>query len=252
MKQIDEAILVDYLAGELSPEAHALVVAALENNPALSAELEALETVLTKVNTLADPPVTEAMDARFEAMLAEAVTTAPAEVAPVRRLPVYRRAGFRRMAAAAAILLIFTVGYNLGLQKQGTELSAARTLMLELIDAERPSDRIKATNVAFDLNEADPAVIRDLTHLLRNDPSNNVRLAALDALRRFRTDPTVAEALLAAVADNPPEVVRFELIETLVRMNETRLLPYLQDLIEADSLPQPVRDAAQMASFKLI
>jgi hypothetical protein len=50
----------------------------------------------------------------------------------------------------------------------------------------------------------------------------------------------------------PPDVVRFEIIEALVRMNETRLLPYLHDMMDADTLPQPVRDAAQMASFKLI
>lgn len=250
MTQIDESILIDYLAGELPPEDHALVTVALKNNPAIAEMLASLEAVLAEVNSQPEPKVTPAMDDRFEAMLAEAVLTTPQDEAPIRKLPVRR--GFRRMAAAAAILLIFTVGYNLGVNKQETELSAARTLMLELIDADRPSDRIRATNAAFELEVAEPAVIRDLEHLLRNDPSNNVRLAALDALRRFRTDPAVANVLLSAVEDNPPEVVRFELIETLVRMNDTRLLPYLQDLIEADSLPQPVRDAAQMASFKLI
>ncbi|MEM6769076.1 MAG: HEAT repeat domain-containing protein [Bacteroidota bacterium] len=252
MKKIDEATLMDYLAGELPPDERALVSAELARNPALFTELEALETLLSELSTAPEPQVTAAMDERFAAMLEDAVTAAPVPAAQVRSLPVYHRPIFRRLAAAAAVLLIFTVGYNLGTNTQERELSAARTLMLDLIDADRPSDRIRATNVAFELEEADPAVIRDLAHLLLNDESNNVRLAALEALRRFSSDPAVADVLLKAVRDNPPEVVRFELIETLVRMNEIRLLPYLEEIIEADTLPQPVRDAAQMASFKLI
>ena len=252
MKQIDEAILVDYLAGELPPDERALVSAELAKRPELVAELSALEAILAEVHQSEEPVVSAAADARFAEMLADAVIATPAEEARVRRLPVYQRPVFRRLAAAAAILLVFAVGYNFGVNRPGPDHTAARTLMMELIDAERPSDRIRATNAAFELPEADPAVIRDLEHLLRNDESNNVRLAALEALRRFAADPAVADVFLEAVNDNPPEVVRFELIETLVRMNETRLLPYLHDIIEADTLPQPLRDAAQMASFKLI
>jgi HEAT repeat protein len=88
--------------------------------------------------------------------------------------------------------------------------------------------------------------------MLRNDENTNVRLAALEALRRFPNDPVVREELLSAMSETLPDVVRFELIETLVRANEKRVLPYLEDIIDTETLPQPVRDAAEMASFKLI
>jgi len=173
-----------------------------------------------------------------------------------RQATIRRRLGFYRYAAAAAaILFIFATGWYLGGAEDRTlqqELASNRALMLELMQDQSPSARIRATSVAMELPTADPVTIQNLGYLLRNDASANVRLAALDALRRFAHAAETREQLLTAIQESPPEVVRFELIEALVRMNETRVLPYLHEIIEADSLPQPVRDAAQMASFKLI
>jgi HEAT repeat protein len=124
--------------------------------------------------------------------------------------------------------------------------------MLDLMKDDRTSSRIQATTVTLSLLVADPTVINNLAYLLQNDENPNVRLAALDALRRFADDPQVREEFLLALEGNPPEVLRFELIEILVHLEEKRVLPILEKMIDADSLPQPVRDAAQMASFKLI
>lgn len=252
MKPITEEILVDYLAGELLPAERALVTTALAEDPALFSQLSELEELMSEVTAAEEPTLPETADVRFLTMLDEAVETAPEQEATVRPLAIYQRPLFRRLTAAAAILLIFTVGYNLGTVSGGEELAAHRTLMLEYMDAERPSERMRATTVTLDLKVADAETIHNLSYMLRNDASTNVRLAALEALLRFSSDPAVADELLVTMDATPPDVVRFEIIEALVRMNETRLLPYLHDMMDADTLPQPVRDAAQMASFKLI
>lgn len=85
-----------------------------------------------------------------------------------------------------------------------------------------------------------------------NDENTNVRLAALAAIKRFSQYPIAREELLNALNQNPPEVVRLQLIETLVHLEEKRVLPLLEDLIENDSVPQHLRDAARMGTFKLI
>lgn len=247
MNPITEDMLVDFLAGELSPADHAKVTNSLAEDSALATRFAKLETVLADLRDEADPKLSTAADDRFAAMLDRETASSTR----VRTLP-NRRRWLPYAAAAAAVFLVFTLGYQLGIDRDADQLAADRTLLLELMDAPKPSDRIRATTITFGMNSADPALLRDLGFLLRNDASTNVRLAALQALQRFRTDPAVADILLDAVHSDPPEVLRFELIETLVRMNETRLLPYLRDLMEADTLPQPVRDAAEMASFKLI
>lgn len=255
MKPITETDLVDYLGGELSAEELSRVETAVANDPALRAELEELSELMAEINAAEEPTLSSAADARFETMLAAAVKEQGEEAeATVRSLPPRKRY-VRAIAAAAAILLIFAAGWYVGgAEDRATarQLAATRTLMLDLMKDSRPSARIQATTVSFDLPAADPQTIADLGHMLRTDESANVRLAALDALRRFPNEPAVREILLSAINETPPDVVRFELIETLVRFNEKRILPYLQDMIDTDSLPRPVRDAAQMASFKLI
>ena len=255
MKPITETDLVDYLGGELSAEGASRVEAALANDPALRAELEELSELMAEIKSAEEPTLSTAADARFETMLAAAVKEqSETTEAVVRQMPPRKRF-LRLAAAAAAILLIFAAGWYVGgAEDRATarQLAATRTLMLDLMKDSRPSARIQATTVSFDLPAADPQTIADLGHMLRTDESANVRLAALDALRRFPNEPAVREILLSAMNETPPDVVRFELIETLVRFNEKRILPYLQDMIDADSLPRPVRDAAQMASFKLI
>lgn len=247
MNPITEDMLVDFLAGELSPADHAQVTNSLAEDSALATRLAELEMALTDLRDEADPELPAAADDRFAAMLDRETASSTR----VRTLP-NRRRWLPYAAAAAAVFLVFTLGYQLGIDRDADQLAADRTLMLELMDAPRSSDRIRATTVTFGMERAEPAVLRDLGFLLRNDESANVRLAALDALQRFRADPAVADILLEAVRESPPEVVRFELIETLVRLNDVRLLPYLEELIKTDSLPRPVRDAAEMASFKLI
>ncbi len=256
MKTITEEELIDYLADELPATQRRTVDAALENDPALRAELAELQALLKEVASQPDPTPSARADARFaaalEAALADPQQSETSSLARVRSLP---RFSYRTMAAAVAILAVFACGWYLGNREERSlekELAATRALMLELMDNASPSTRIQATTVTLELTVADPVTIGQLGYLLRNDESANVRLAALDALRRFTGSEVARAELLAAMGESPPDVVRFELIETLVRCQEARVLPYLEAIIQSDSLPQPVRDAAQLASFKLI
>lgn len=258
MKPISEDMLVDYLSGELLPAEMSAVEAALQSDPGLAEELTALAALKSSISSAEEPAPPATADQRFAAMLADEIARAkPVESAPARqrRLPLWQRQALKIAGIAAAIALIFTAGRFSAVGPEtevDQQLAATRTLMLELMQEKRTSERIRATTVTFDLPAADPVATANLGYLLRNDENANVRLAALEALRRFPRDSGVREQLLLAMQEAPPDVVRFELIESLVWMNEKRVLPYLNEIMQADSLPQPMRDAAEMASFKLI
>lgn len=245
--------LIDYLAGELSADRRAAVAAALAADDGLATELAELETALAAVTALPEPAPGPAADARFAELLAAARNDTPMAI------PEPRRASVRRLrwlaAAAAAVLLIFSAGrlFESRLHRDvDRELAATRSLMLELMNGQRTSARIRATTVTLEMTTADPVTTANLGYLLRRDPNPNVRLAALDALRRFPADERARDEMVRALGEDPPPVVRLELIETLVGLDETRALPYLRDMIQTDTLPRPLRDAAELASFKLI
>jgi hypothetical protein len=257
MDVFDTTDLIDYLGGELSTERQEALEAQLATDEALREELAELRALQADILAIPEARPSAAADTRFAEMLAQE----QAKVATIKELPARAptKARIRRLpqwaAAVAILLLAFAGGWLLrGAGQSDTErqLAATRELMLDLMKDDRTSSRIQATTVTLSLLVADPTVINNLAYLLQNDENPNVRLAALDALRRFADDPQVREEFLLALEGNPPEVLRFELIEILVHLEEKRVLPILEKMIDADSLPQPVRDAAQMASFKLI
>ncbi|MEL6357853.1 MAG: HEAT repeat domain-containing protein [Bacteroidota bacterium] len=252
MQVVTEAILIDYLQAELCDADRQTVEARLAIDPLLQAQLDELKALQELVVELPELQPSTAMDQRFASLLA----TAKSElVEPIPQAKVRRIRPWRIAAAAAVLLLVFAAGWYFGSgaeDRQSQVLAANRALMLELMKDERTSARVRATSLTLDLEEGDPEIIANLAYLLCNDENTNVRLAALAAIKRFSQYPIAREELLNALNQNPPEVVRLQLIETLVHLEEKRVLPLLEDLIENDSVPQHLRDAARMGTFKLI
>ena len=216
----------------------------------LQYELDALHELRKEVAALPDPvPSTEA-DRRFGELLA-------ARVPSDRPSPKTRhlRAAAPYLAMAASLLLVFGLGWSYAKQDTSEleqQLTATRTLMLELMDDRSSLTRMRAATVSLELETADPEVIANLGHMLRTDASTNVRLAALDALRRFADAPATRQEMLRAMGETPPDVVRVQLLETLVSLQEKRVVPYLEEMMTNDTLPQRLRDAAELGTFKLI
>ena len=250
MNPIEPHELIDYLAGELSPERYTAVRTALATDPDLVAELELLRRLRGEVAAEPDPVPSAATDARFATLLNDACQ----ESRPAPKVRQLRPAALLGIAAGT-LLLVFAGGWLLGHRDAGElerQLAATRTLMLELMADDRSTTRMRAATVSLEVAVPDPVIIENLELLLRTDPSTNVRLAALDALRRFGDAPAARAALLAAMAGDPPPAVRVQLLETLVQLREKRVLPYLEDLITNDSIPRALRDAAELGTFKLI
>jgi hypothetical protein len=206
-----------------------------------------------QVAALPDPVPSGATDARIRAMIAEAASGTSGRPPGKRR---HLRAAAPLLAVAAGFLvLVFAVGWVLGNRqsdREYDELLATRTLMLELMRARDSHQRIRAATASLSLEEADPVIISQLGRMLRQDVSTNVRLAALDALLRFADQAAARDEMLAALGEAPPPAVQIQLMETLIRLNEKRVLPYLEDIIESDSLPRQLRDRAELGTFKLI
>ena len=216
----------------------------------LQREVAALDELRREVAALPDPVPSAAADARFAALL----TDHEKQQRPAPQT-LHLRTAAPYLALAASLLLVFALGRNYARQDTDDlerQLAATRTLMLELMQDRSSLTRMRAATVSLEVEMADPAVIANLGHLLRTDASTNVRLAALDALRRFAAEPLARREMLQAMGESPPPAVRVQLLETLVGLHEKRVLPYLEEMISNDTLPQRLRDAAELGTFKLI
>jgi hypothetical protein len=134
--------------------------------------------------------------------------------------------------AWAAALAVVTFGAGLGVGRQAAapepaavpEVAALRAevgdlrqmVSLSLLRQQSASDRLKGVSWAADLEPADPAVVDALLSALTRDPNVNVRLASVDALRRFATRDAVRQGALEALQRQASPLVQLALIDFVV------------------------------------
>lgn len=133
------------------------------------------------------------------------------------------------IAAAAAVLVAALAGFWVGQQRnditalRGEVRSLREVVALSLLDQQSASERLRGIRFSTSLDREDPEVVAALTRTLRADPSVDVRLAAADALRRFRLPASTRETAwqLLQIEDSP--LVQIAAIDLLAASRDPRL-----------------------------
>ena len=127
-----------------------------------------------------------------------------------------------------------------------SQLTNLRQLVaLSLLEQQSASQRLEGVSYSTQVERPDPEIATALLHALRFDSSVDVRLAALDALRRYKEDAQVRSGLLTALQDQQSPLVQIALIDLFVEMRESGAKENLRR-IEQDSNVNPVvRQRAQ-------
>ncbi len=129
--------------------------------------------------------------------------------------------------------------------------SNKQVVFAALNNMDSPASRITAVTGAFKLRNTGNDVVDALVETLNNDPSANVRLAALDGLARFYRDTYVRKQLITSLKKQQDPVVQIALIELLTRMRESSILTELDKLINDDNTMKAVKDCAYSSIFRL-
>jgi len=183
---------------------------------------------------------------------------ASAETQPVKRwwtMPAWQ------MAATGALLAVgLGVGYGVrggGAQPPGEvsqlreEVASMRQLVaLSLMQQQSSSDRLRGVSWAYRAEPSDREVLGALVSAINHDSNVNVRLAAVDALRRFSASPETGRAALQALPQQTP-IVQVALIDLLVDMKNPEAAPELRRLSVNETANQGVRQRAQWALERL-
>jgi len=172
-----------------------------------------------------------------------------------------QRSTFYRIAASVALLI---VGGGIGVwintyYKQQVQLEAMRremdatkhALMTMIGNPQSASQRLQGVNVAYKMERTDDEIVTTLVRAMNEDPNTNVRLAALEALSKFRQQPHVRKALIASLAIQKDPVVQIALIRLMIDMKEKEVVNQLQRITDdAETLPA-VKDEAHAGILRL-
>ncbi len=166
-----------------------------------------------------------------------------------------------QIAAAAALL---AVGLGVGYAVRGNgqppqevsqlreEVASMRQLVaLSLMQQQSASERLRGVTWAYQAEPSDREILGALVSAVNHDTNVNVRLAAVDALRRFSASPETRRAVVEALPSQTTPLVQVALIDLLVDFKERSAEGVLKTLAENRDANAGVRQQAQWALEKL-
>ena len=254
----------DYLAGELDEKTLREIRTHLAGCPSCRAEAENLSAIWTKLGVLPQEQPGPAMRDKFYATLEAYLAGMEGKKEnPGLGRTLSRLAGClmpRRPLFQAALALAFlAVGLGGGFWLRGRRPGLAaevQTLRREVGDMRQAaalsflrqpasSDRLMGVSWAQNVSQPGRPTVEALVRALNEDPSVNVRLAAVDALYLFAGLPGVKDDLVGSLARQRSPLVQVALIDTLVNVREKRALEALKLLAADEALEPGVRKKAE-------
>jgi hypothetical protein len=164
--------------------------------------------------------------------------------------------------AAAAALLGVGLGIGYGIRGNGQapaevsqlreEVASMRQLVaLSLMQQQSASERLRGVSWAYQAEPSDREVLEALLTAVNHDTNVNVRLAAVDALRRFSASPETRRAVVEALPSQTTPLVQVALIDLLVDFKEREAAGALKTLAANRDVNDGVRQQARWALEKL-
>ena len=264
------AQLADYLAGSLEQNEREALEAHVRSCTACREELaQASQTWQLLGNIPTGAADSRTMRARFDAMLADAVreqgqTAArreqPQTAPPGRRrvrLSEWMRRSFavQPLLQGCAALLVLLVGIQIGrgvkpppspeVHELSQEVRDLRQMVtLSLMQQQSASERLKGVSWSSQLDRPGDEVVSALIDTLMHDTNVNVRLASIDALKRFADRDAVRTAAVQALDTQKSPLVQMALIDFVVETREHSAVDALRKLASDSTVNESVRTRA--------
>jgi hypothetical protein len=249
-------LVVDRLAGDLAPQNERAIADHLAGCPACAAEAEELATTWQSLGSLPGEEPPPAVAVRFQSFLAAAVAEArrPKPTLAERLAFLWpRQPALQAALVALALIGGFALG-NLGKSGGDREVAELRQevrslnhmVALSLLERDSASERLRGVSLTESSASADrgsdPALLDALLDAVRNDPSVNVRLAAIDAIASRAGRAPVRRQLLAAFAAESSPLVQAAIADTVLAADGAEARRDLAQAIHGAKLDPKLQD----------
>ena len=252
-----ESKLIDYIDGKLGADERAEVEHQIATNNEVKQMYDQLKEVISQLDSTRSVEPNSKLKIRFNEMLQEEITQ---HERPMGR-QVFFNSGLLRIAAGVVFVLI-GVGIFLWVSKNQQqqreiarlrfEMDSTKNAMLNLLhNQQSASQRVLGTTVAFQMPSADDEIVNALVKAMNEDPNTNVRLAALDALGKFKHEQRIRKLLITSLSMQTDPVVQISLIQLMVEMKEKSILKALEEITRKKEVLKAVKDEAYSGILKL-
>ncbi|HNP19246.1 MAG TPA: HEAT repeat domain-containing protein [Fulvivirga sp.] len=248
------ALISDYIEGHLSGKLKAFVEKQINED-------EHWKTTYDKFSELSNMMATDVEIEAPASLKDDFQQFLNAEIENTKVRSIQPSTSYKRWYQVAAAVAILAVGFALGISinKSNTdeidqlkkEMAATKALVLNSLNDQSASSRIGAVNASYLIADMDNDIINAFVNTLNTDENINVRLAALEALRKYADDEKVRKALIASLSIQDKPAMQIVLIDLLVQLKDKRALAPLKKITEDEENIDAVRDEANYGIFKL-
>ena len=162
----------------------------------------------------------------------------------------------------AAAMVILAAGIGTGYLLRGREISEVSQLRgevdnmrqlvaLSLLQQQSASDRLRGVSYAYRVEPDDSQVLSALLTTVDHDSNVNVRLAAVDAMRKFTNNPVGRNGLARALAKQDSPLVQIAILDEIVEVRDKSAAPAIQALVLSQDVNPEVKQHAQWALRQL-
>ncbi len=252
-----EKLLPDYLQRSLSVDDTRMVEQHLRDCVACREEVE-LWNGLAAVPQEQPSPM---LRRNFEMMMEAYQQGRSRQVGRATTSPWHWLRGFVPAAAALALLVVgFVAGLYIDRNRANSEdiaslrheLTSTRQLVaLSMLQQQSASDRLQGVSWSRRIESADPQVLDALMHTLRYDNSVDVRLAALDALRRYTDQEPIRARVEDSFSHQQSPLVQIALVDLMVDLRDPAAVPKLKAIQQMPDLNPTVRQRVDWGIHQL-
>jgi HEAT repeat protein len=123
---------------------------------------------------------------------------------------------------------------------------------LSLMQQQSAGERLRGVSWAYRAESSDTEVLSALLAAVNNDPSVNVRMAAVESLHAFGASPVTRTAIVQAIPKQTTPLVQIALIDLLVDLKATEASTELKRLSADETIDTSVRERAKWALGRLV
>jgi HEAT repeat protein len=117
-------------------------------------------------------------------------------------------------------------------------------LTLSLIQQQSATERLRGVSGSVQIDQPGNEILGALLDTLMHDPNVNVRLACVDALRRFSAQDQVRRGTIQALGESSFPLVQIALIDYMVETKDKSAVDALRRLSEDAMVDEAVRGRA--------
>ena len=258
----------DYLGDNLAEPARSEVQKHLIDCILCRDEAQALKGIWMKLESIpADRPDSAAMRARFDVMLdayRQGMDHAPAG-SFLNSVNVWigkwwpKQPVFQFGLTAAAVLIAVVIGQQYRpapaqpapttdpklVQLQDEIHNMQQLVVMSLMQQQSASERLKGVSFTNQIEQPDTEILNQLMDTLMHDSNVNVRLAAVDALKKFGERQMVRKGMLDALASQDAPLVQAALIDYVVEAQRKDSVDTLRLISKNTEINETIRKHAE-------